>query len=60
MSKLTRRFKNNKKSKTIKRGGALEDDDFKQRQGVIDVLGNAAKGVASAAVKMAADTALDF
>jgi hypothetical protein len=62
MSKLTRRFKNNKKNKTIRRGGGLEGDGFgfKERQGVIDVLGNAAKKVASAATTMAADTALNF
>jgi hypothetical protein len=62
MSKLTRRYKNNKKNKTIRRGGGLEDDGFgfKERQGVIDILGNTAKDVASVAARMAADTALNF
>jgi hypothetical protein len=45
MIKLTRRFKNNKK-KTIKRGGALEEekDNVVKRQGIID---NATSNIAS-------------
>lgn len=60
MSKLTRRFKKNKKNKTIKKGGAFEEDTFKERQGVIDILGNTAKDVASFAAAGIADTALKF
>ena len=60
MSNLTRRFKNNKKNKTMRRGGASEEGEFKERRGVIDILGNTAKDVASIGARLAADTALNF
>lgn len=56
MSKLTRRFKNNKnnkKNKTIKKGGANE-----KREGVIDMLGDKISGIASSAATTVADATL--
>jgi len=53
MSKLTRRFKKNKKNKTIKKGGADE-----KREGVFDMLGDKISGVASSAATKVADATL--
>jgi hypothetical protein len=55
MSNLTRRFKKNKKNKTMKKGGAYEE-----REGIIEILGNKMKGVASSAASTLANTALRF
>jgi hypothetical protein len=53
MSNLTRRFKKNKKNKTIKKGG-----DGEKREGVIDMLGDKINAVASSAAKTLADATL--
>jgi len=58
MTKLTRRFKKNKKNKTIKRGGASEDFQKEERQGVIDMIGDKISGVASSAATFAEDSGL--
>jgi hypothetical protein len=53
MSKLTRRFKNNIKNKTLKRGGA-----FEERIGVVELLGDNIKKAASFAATNIADASL--
>jgi len=53
MSKLTRRFKNNIKNKTLKRGGALEE-----RIGVVELLGDNIRKAASFAATTVADATL--
>jgi hypothetical protein len=91
MSNLTRRFKKNKKNRTIKTGGAYketrgpyeeksepyqerdEDEEinqekrvqyeerrapYQEREGIIEILGNKMKNVASAAASTIADTGL--
>jgi hypothetical protein len=57
MSNLTRRFKKNKKNKTIRKGGSC---DYEGREGIVEILGNKMKGVASSAASTLADTALRF
>lgn len=58
MTKLTRRFKKYKKNKTIKRGGASEDFQKEEIQGVIDMIGDKISGVASSAATFAEDSGL--
>jgi hypothetical protein len=53
MSKLTRRFKKNKKNKTIKKGGAV-----KEREGVLDMIGDKINDIASSAATKVADATL--
>jgi len=54
MSKLTRRFKKNKKNnKTIKKGGTV-----KEREGVFDMLGDKIKEIVSSASTKVADASL--
>lgn len=56
MLKLTRRFKNNKKNKTIKKGGSTKK--VEERQGIVDMAGNYILGTGSAVVGTVADIAL--
>lgn len=62
MLKLTRRFKNNKKNKTIKKGGSIkkieEREERKEREGIIDAAGNTILNTASSAAINAADFTL--
>jgi uncharacterized phage infection (PIP) family protein YhgE len=71
MSKLTRRFKKNKKNRTIKRGGQSPDAKVKseeikvpevkdERQGVFDIIGNKISNVASSAATTVGDLGLRF
>ena len=71
MSKLTRRFKKNKKNRTIKRGGQSPDAKVKseeikvpevkdERQGVFDIIGNKISNVASSAETTVGDLGLRF
>jgi hypothetical protein len=71
MSKLTRRFKKNKKNRTIKRGGQSPDAKVKseeikvpevkdERQGVFDIIGNKISNVASSAATTVGDIGLRF
>jgi hypothetical protein len=74
MSKYTRRFKKNKKNKTIKRGGGDSNENMKEnsnenmkensnenikkRQGIFDMIGNKISGAASSAAKTIGDAGL--
>jgi hypothetical protein len=58
MSKYTRRFKKNKKNKTIKKGGGDSNENFEERQGIFDILGSKMAGVASSAVSTFGDAGL--
>jgi len=62
MLKLTRRFKNYKKNKTIKKGGSTkkleEREERKEREGIIDAAGNNILNTASSAAINAADFTL--
>jgi hypothetical protein len=62
MLKLTRRFKNNKKNKTIKKGGSTkkveEREERKEREGIFDAAGNTILNTASSAAINAADFTL--
>lgn len=69
MSKLTRRFKKNKKNRTIKRGGQSPDAKVKSeeikspevkddRQGVFDIIGNKISNVASSTATNVGDLGL--
>jgi ABC-type transporter Mla subunit MlaD len=58
MTKLTRRFKKNKKNKTFKRGGSSEAFQKEERHGVFDIIGNKLSGVASSAANFAEDSGL--
>jgi hypothetical protein len=69
MSKFTRRFKKNKKNRTIKRGGNSdsnenqknpEESQKKDREGVIDMFENKVSDVASSASKTITDIGLKF
>jgi len=53
MSKFTRRFKKNKRNRTLKMGGATDN-----RQGVFDILGDKISSIASSAAKTVADATL--
>jgi hypothetical protein len=69
MSKFTRRFKKNKKNRTIKRGGSSSENNKikenlssespnKEKEGILDVIGNKITGVASSAATFVGDTGL--
>jgi hypothetical protein len=60
MSKYTRRFKKNKKNRTIKRGGSSSssDEPKKERQGIFDIIGSKISGVASSAATTIGDVSL--
>lgn len=71
MSKFTRRFKKNKKNRTIKRGGQSPDAKVKseeittsegkpEREGIFDIIGNKISNVASSAATTVGDLGLRF
>jgi hypothetical protein len=69
MSKFTRRFKKNKKNRTIKRGGNsdssenqknIEESQKEDREGVIDMIENKVSDAASSASKKITDVGLKF
>ena len=59
MSKFTRRFKKNKKNKSLKRGGAEKSEPEKdEREGVIDIVENKVADIASSAATTLTDVGL--
>ena len=62
MSKLTRRFKKNKRNRTIKRGGGDEpekkDEILKDRDGIVDIVGDKISDAASSAATTIGDAGL--
>ena len=55
MSKFTRRFKKNKRNRTLKKGGASDE-----RQGIFDIIGSKISNVATSAVTKVGDLGLRF
>lgn len=65
MTKLTRRFKKNKKNTTIKRGGKavqskVNTEEKSEREGIFDIIGNKIGSVASSAATTVGDLGLRF
>jgi hypothetical protein len=69
MSKFTRRFKKNKKNRTIKQGCSSSENNKikenlssefskKEKEGILDIIGNKITGVASSAATFVGDTGL--
>ena len=69
MSKFTRRLKKNKKNRKIKQGGSSSENNKikeiisfespkKEKEGILDIIGNKITGVASSAATNVADTGL--
>lgn len=56
MSKITRRLKNKKKNKTIKKGGSTIEGTT--REGIFDIIGNKISNIASSTGKTIGDTGL--